>query len=439
MPGPSEQAVAFDTALQLHIQGRVTEAETAYRELLATAPDAFRVYHLLGRLLHEQNRSDEAIECLRSSLGISPDDSQVINDLALVLQETGNLNESAACFQHLIEINPGNAQAWNNHGVVLKDTGHLEKAIAAFQKAASLDPENVDSRANLGNAYKSSGQLAESETAYREALSIDPTRLHLYPNLAAVLRRRNRLDQAAQILAQWLHHEPDNPIARHLHATCTAENPPSRAPAEYVRQVFDEFAETFDEHLKELDTQSRQLVEQALTANRLMESTPMNILDAGCGSGLCASLLKPMASTLTGVDLSSQMLERAKALGLYDDLVEAELVEHLESRPSAFDLIVVADTFGYFGDLLPPLAAARRGLSSRGFLICTIETDEQSPENTQGYRLMTTGRYCHTRKYLENALATANLVAADITTGMLRREAGQPVSCVVVTARPGNA
>ena len=438
MPGPTEQAAAFDAALQLHIQGHATEAETAYRELIATTPNASRVHHLLGRLLHEQNRSDEAIECLRSSLEISPDDSQAINDLALVLQETGNLGESAACFQHLIEINPGDAQAWNNHGVVLKDTGHLEEAIAAFQKAASLEPGNVDSRANLGNAYKSSGQLAEAEKAYREALSIDPARLHLYPNLAAVLRRRNRLDQAAQVLAQWLHHEPNNPIARHLHATCIAEPPPSRAPVEYVRQVFDEFAETFDQHLKDLDTQSRQLVEQALTVSRLTVSTPMNILDAGCGSGLCGSLLKPLASTLSGVDLSSQMLERANELGLYDELVEAELVEYLESRPSAFDLIVVADTFGYFGDLQPPLAAARRGLNSRGSLICTIETDEKSPENTHGYRLMTTGRYCHTRKYLEDSLEAANLLATDITTGMLRREAGQPVSCVVVTARPAD-
>ena len=435
MPGPIEQSTAFDAALQLHIQGQATEAETAYRDLLATAPDASRVHHLLGRLLHEQNRSSEAIESLRLSLEISPDDSQVINDLALVLQETGNLDESANCFQHLIDINPQDAQAWNNHGIVLKEMGHIERAISAFKKAAHLDAGHVDSRANLGNAYKSCEKLAEAETAYREALRINPASLHLYPRLAAVLRRRNRLDQASEIFAQWLSHDPDNPIAAHLHATCTPENVPARAAPAYVREVFDEFAATFDQHLQELDYQGPQLIGQALSACRLAESAPVDILDAGCGSGLCAHLLRPLANTLVGVDLSTKMLDRARELELYDDLIEGDLVEVLRSQPSAFDLIVVTDTFGYFGDLEPAFSAAQHALSPKGFLICTIELDQVHSDTAEGFRLMQSGRYCHTLNYVEASLATANLKANNITTGTLRREADGRVSCVVVTAQ----
>jgi len=431
----SSTTITFDSALQLHVKGRMIEAESAYRELIAAGPADSRLFHLLGRLLHQQGRCDESIQSIRSALATSPDDSEATNDLALILQETGELDESATCFRRLIEIDPDNAQAWNNLGIVLKGQDHLQDAIAAFKEATRLDPMNTDSRCNLGNVYKLKGDLPESETAYRKALSIDPSLLDVYPNLAAVLRRRGRLDQAVDIFNRWLEHEPDNPIARHLKATCESESTPSRASAGYIREVFDEFAETYDEHLQDLDNRGPQLIIQALHDECLEPTTTLDILDAGCGSGLCGGLLKPFARTLVGVDLSSRMLERADQSGLYDELVEADLVKFLESRQSSFDLIVVADTFGYFGDLQPVFDAIQHALRAQGLLICTIEIDGEATDHTTGYRLMNNGRYCHTGDYLEKSLAANNLVVSHLISGVLRREATQPVCCVVVNAR----
>ena len=46
----------------------------------------------------------------------------------------------------------------------------------------------------------------------------------------------------------------------------------------------------------------------------------LDVLDAGCGTGLCGVLVAPFARRLTGVDLSEGMLAHAK-----DKILEAEL------------------------------------------------------------------------------------------------------------------
>lgn len=54
---------------------------------------------------------------------------------------------------------------------------------------------------------------------------------------------------------------------------------------------------------------------------RIGKNTHLDILDAGCGTGLCADVLRPYAKSLVGVDLSPQMLALAAKQQIYDQLV----------------------------------------------------------------------------------------------------------------------
>jgi predicted TPR repeat methyltransferase len=92
----------------------------------------------------------------------------------------------------------------------------------------------------------------------------------------------------------------------------------NREPREYIVESFDAFADGFDAKLVDVlgyDVlqQLTSLVRDATTPGRLSET-----LDAGCGSGLCGPWLRPMARTLTGVDLSSRMLEHAEKRSIYN-------------------------------------------------------------------------------------------------------------------------
>lgn len=426
----------FDSALQLHMQGRITEAEAAYRRLIAADPQDARLFHLLGRLLHQQGKKDEAIENLRRALMIRPDDTQAMNDLGLLYQEVGALDEAVLCFTRLIEMDPGNATATNNLGVVLKNQNRLAEAAATLTKAVSLEPQNAGAFYNLGNTLKRLNDWIGSSAAYRQALAINPKMLDIYPKLAAVLRRMEIPDEASKVFEQWLEHEPDNPIARHLLAAGSNHAVPARATSEYVRAVFNEYAETYDQHLHKLVYRGPQLIAEALFKNFPTPEPKFDILDMGCGTGLCGRILKPLSRRLVGVDLAPKMLERAQQLGIYDELVEMDLVDFLNSHPSMFDVAVSGDTLGYFGDLQPALAAVRYALRDEGLLVCTFETGDDEEIPSTGYLLMKSGRYRHARAYLETTLPGNGFLVRDFASGTLRMEAGRPVDCVVVRAVP---
>src|SRR5439155_27388275 len=120
-----------------------------------------------------------------------------------------------------------------------------------------------------------------------------------------------------------------------------------------------------------------------------------DILDAGCGTGLCGEHVRPFARRLVGVDLSLEMLKRAGVRKLYDDLILGELTAFVGAAPAAWDLVVSADTLVYFGDLAPVMAAALRGLRPGGHLVFTVDRASEA-EAPLGLRIIPHGGYSHT-------------------------------------------
>ena len=285
---------------------------------------------------------------------------------------------------------------------------------------------------------KQLGRFDEAVAAYRSVIEIEPFHTDACQRLAATLRRAGRLHESQEAFRHWLRQDPDNPIAQHLLIASSDKAPPSRASDAYVRQVFDRFANTFDKEFHELGYQGPQILDAAITQEFNPEEKSLDVLDAGCGTGLCGPVLRRYARKLVGVDLSPAMLDRARRLNVYDELVTVELTTYLDDGGTAFDLIAFADTMNYFGVLKPVLAAVTRSLRDGGCVVFTCEADD-SEHSQLGYRLGHHGRYCHTKEYLKQCVAEAGLTIHGITSAVLRREAGEPVEATVVRARKGVA
>ncbi len=428
-----DQAIELAKGLQQRLA--LDEAESIYRRILKHIPEHPDALHFLGLLQHQRGRPEEATRLISQALRVAPEYTDAHNNLGNIYREQDRLNEAEACYRQVIELNPENAGAYNNLGTVLRAQGQLSEAGAAYQKAIDIDPNFPNPYENMGNLLSQQGKVTEAVAHYSQAIVLNPDHPGSKKMLGIALSSLGRVEEAANVFQEWAKKEPDNPVARHLLAACSGEDVPQRATDAYVKQVFDNFAERFEERLERLEYRAPELVAETVAKIYGEPAGGLDILDAGCGTGLCGPLLGPYARRLEGVDLSSGMLARARSTGCYDALEEAELTGSIGSRKDAYDMIVSADTLCYFGDLGEVMAAAAAAVRPSGFFIFTVERGEEDDGTMRaGFRISPSGRYSHRESYVRRVVAEAGLKLRSVAHGALRQEMGSPVAGLVVTA-----
>jgi predicted TPR repeat methyltransferase len=429
---------ALALALQIHRRGHLVEAEILYRKVVAAAPDYADAHHFLGVLLHQGGDSDAAIGSIHRSISLNSDEPNYYNNLGNVLVEAGRLAEAADAYEKVIQLAPAHAHAYNNLGALSKARGQFEDAARAYRKAIELNPDHVDAHNNMGKLLSTQGRMKEAVAWYCKAITLMPRHPDARKLLGLAYYTLGETGKAAEVYRQWLADEPESPVAIHMLAACSGENIPLRASDSYVESTFDNFAESFDAKLGKLAYRAPDLVAGALAHACAVPRKNLAALDAGCGTGLCGPLIAPYVRRLTGVDLSAGMLAKARGRNAYDELVKSELTAYLLAHPTAFDLVISADTLVYFGSVRGVLDAAHGALRGGGLLIFTVEAivDEASQKNTggAGYRINPHGRYSHGSGYLREVLLSAGFTIQGMEPAVLRNEGGNPVAGLVVTA-----
>jgi predicted TPR repeat methyltransferase len=429
-----EEAVALAILLQKGDQ--LTEAQELYRRVLDTVPDHPRALHYAGVLAHQQGRNGEAVTLIERSLALAPDQADWHSNLGIILQSDGKLDAAIRAYRHAIAIDASHANAHSNLGVLLRATGNPSEAEAAYRTAIRLDPDHIDAYTNLGILLGGLKRTEEAAACYCKVITLRPKHREARRLLALAHCTLGEVGEAVKVLEEWLAEDPGDPIALHLMAACTGRDVPARASNGFVERTFDSFAASFESKLARLSYRAPALVAAMLADSGVEASKRLDVLDAGCGTGLCGPILAAYARRLVGVDLSSGMLAHAQEKTVYDALVKAELTTYLRDNREAFDLIVSADTLVYFGDLEDVLAAAAGALRPNGLLVFTLEHATERAADVD-YRLELHGRYSHARAYVERLLARSGF-QVEVAHAELRMEAGAPVPGLVIRAtRPG--
>ncbi len=431
-PALSDPNEELRAAIALHQGGKLAQAERAYQKMIARDAQHAVAHHLLGRLLYQTNRQTAAVESLNRALAARSEYAEALLDLSNMLSDMGQLDQAERCLQQLVELCPEDALAFNNLGVVFKDQTRYQSAIEAYQRALELEPRNPDTLCNLAHTHALVEALDQAVDVYRQAIAVDPAHVGAHSGLASLLRRLSRHEEARDVLAAWLRIDADNPVPQHLLSAYDNDSIPHRASDAYVRQVFDQFATTFEADLGRLEYRGPEMIQQALAREYGESRAAYRVLDGGCGTGLCGPVLRGLSRRLVGVDLSSNMLQLARQRSLYDKLVEAELGSYLADNLAQFDLIVCADTFGYFGDLTELFSLAYRALRDQGRLVATVELGDVAEQ--PGYQLHASGRYSHHRDYIVGCCTKAGFTIRDQSEEIMRREAEQGVRAMVLTA-----
>lgn len=423
-------------AIGLQSGGELGKAEQIYRDVLMQDPKQPVALHYLGILLHQHGRHTEAVEHLRMSCALQPDNAAWFNDLGNVLCAMHQYEEASDAYRISLENDPGDHMVWNNLGSSQLQCHDTENAIISFNRSIELAPEFVPPLMHLGNIYAAAGDTMASSSYQCRAFVLPPHEGKSKKMLGISFYFLGRLPEAADIYWQWMEEEPDNPIAAHMYAACSQLGIPERASDGYIEKHFDQYAETFSANLTEsLAYRGPELMREALTDIRVIANRQYDVLDIGCGTGLCAPIAAPYARSLTGVDLSGKMLDQARQRGGYHRLVKQEITEYMANHAEKFDLVLAADTLIYFGQLGQLFHAVAGILSPGGYFLFTVEVMDETAIPAEDLQLHPSGRYRHSRRYVTQTLKDAGLTLVSIKDVVLREEIRQPVAGAVLIAR----
>jgi predicted TPR repeat methyltransferase len=192
-------------------------------------------------------------------------------------------------------------------------------------------------------------------------------------------------------------------------------------PADLVTKQFDDYADEFDDKLVERLGYGAPGRIAEMLARHMPANNALDVLDIGCGTGLCAPHLRDYARHLAGVDLAPRMVEKARARGLYDVLEAGDLLPILERERERWGLIVAGDVLAYFGGLESLFDAISAALKPSGYFAFTTEALDCGAFTLRG-----SGRYAHSRDYIAGLVAQ-DFQIVDATRSMIRREGGRPL------------
>ncbi|MEJ8811228.1 tetratricopeptide repeat protein [Variovorax ureilyticus] len=399
------------------------------------APEAFeqaRQRFFEGLEAFKAGRFADAEQAYLASLALVPGRVSTLINLAAARLGLGRPQQALDASAQVLAIEAGNAEAWFHQANALAQLNRHPEALQSFEKVLQLDTlPPGETWLRHGQTLQALGRPEQALDSYERALAADPGIAQAWTNRGSILRDMNRGDEAAAAFRQALALGADPELHRYYLASVSGtQAAPPTAPGHYVETLFDDYARDFDAHLVgQLGYQAhRTLATHLAELGRGFHSA----LDLGCGTGLCAPYLKPLADKLVGVDLSRQMLQKAHALGLYERLVHADITAYLSQTDERYDLVTAADVFIYVGDLAPVFAALDRVLVPGGIFCFSAET---TADESMDFELLPSLRYAHSERYLRGLAARHGLDVARLVRAPIRDDQREAIAGMFVYLR----
>ncbi|RUU11848.1 methyltransferase domain-containing protein [Mesorhizobium sp. USDA-HM6] len=294
---------------------------------------------------------------------------------------------------------------------------------------ASSGDFKADRRADFAEMLLASGEPAQAAELLLGALELAPRWAAGWFRLGEMQAAASLLDQAAQAWTMALKLDPSDRLGASLELHLIGHAPAAAAPpSAFVETLFDHYADGFEKSLVEkLGYRMPDFLDQAIRAAR--PGRFRLALDLGCGTGLMGERLRPIVDRLEGYDISTGMLRKARAKGIYDLLAKADL-QHF-SRPGAeADLVIAADVFIYVGALERVVGAVADSLVDGGVFAFSVETLAGDGD----FALRPSRRYAHSEPYVRRVLAASGLSVLSLDPAVIRQDRSEPVNGLGVVA-----
>jgi predicted TPR repeat methyltransferase/cytochrome c-type biogenesis protein CcmH/NrfG len=387
----------FNLGLVFLAQQQKNAAVTQFKNLLSLHPNSIQGHWQLANIYWQDHDLEKVHYHYKKILDLDPNSVELLNNFAALMLEKKQYYLAIDYFKRALLIDPKHKTARNNLANSLLQNNQLKEAIWHYSLYLNLEPLDKEVLFNRAHTLMLTGHLNEAIVDLKKILTIDDTQIDVHCNLAAIyLKLKDNITALThyQIILNLNH---KHVIANYMVSALTQQSIPESAPIEYIKNLFDNYAFQFDTHLKNvLLYKTPELLREQL--NPFLEKKKYTLLDLGCGTGLSGQCFIDITKKITGIDISRNMLNKAKEKACYGTLIEKDILNGMTELAEDFDLILCVDTLVYFGNLNEFFEKIILCLQSNGLLAFSIEL---ANETISSYTLQTNGRYQHAEIYVK--------------------------------------
>jgi predicted TPR repeat methyltransferase len=442
---PPSPLLALLAAVLAMREGRTDLAQSELDAAIAQTPDHAGLWKCRAELRHQMDDIVGAAADAAEAVVLDRHAPSAKALLGVLLLELGRHAEAATCLGEAVAADPAHPGYREGLAAAQAADGDSDAAFATLAAGVAAAPGSAALRNAATRLALRQRDFTNAVQQAEQACSDGVADARLFGLKGHALSNLGRHAEAADAYAESLKLDPDDRYVRHLVAASGKVPDTGRAHVDYVRSVFDGYADRFDSHLISLGYRVPGLIRSVLLQHPTIQSGKRlgPALDLGCGTGLVAVVLSDLPiGPLVGVDVSPRMLAQAAAKQCYAELREADVMEMLAQDGASWQLILAADVLCYFGDLRDVLARVHERLDVGAWLVFSVEELLQDKDGalngSSELALQRHGRYAHALDYVERTALAAGFAIRTLERQTLRYEADALVAGLfVVLEREG--
>jgi predicted O-linked N-acetylglucosamine transferase (SPINDLY family) len=201
-------------AAEHHRAGRLSQAETLCREILAAEPKNIVALRMAGDVAYRQGRITEAIDLFNRALGIDPQSAVSKFSLGAALIAAGQRAEAELQLREAVSKKPDFVEAWDQLAMALMLQGKPAEAVGCHEQVIRLNPRYAPGLNHYGDTLFAIGKFGPAMDCYTRALASDPGFVAARLGRAKIFGLYNQIPESIEEYTSFLAKQPQFHPAR---------------------------------------------------------------------------------------------------------------------------------------------------------------------------------------------------------------------------------
>ncbi len=139
-------------------QGKLAEAEKAYRKALILQPQFVPAYVNLAQLLSSQQRNDEANSLYLKGIEMVPDSATLYHSLGLSQVRQRKMDAALTSLQRAAQLDEYNQRYQYVYAVALQSAGQIDTALEVLEAVIARQPDDIETLVALTTFNRDAGR-----------------------------------------------------------------------------------------------------------------------------------------------------------------------------------------------------------------------------------------------------------------------------------------